>query len=254
MKPYRTTLASGTIDRFATERRGTGAIATSPSAVSGSRRRLVAAGAAWWVGASMVSEQAAAQSPNPLDGQPIWAQPLAQGAAPSQPSLGAVARLLASNDWILMMRHERTVPGVGDPPQFRLGDCSTQRNLSEEGRERARRAGRLLFEAGVRVAQVRAGRWCRVEETARLAFGAFESWPALDSFFGQSDRALPQRTQVLDWLLAREQTGNAMLVTHQVNISGLLDVYPEQGEVIAARRERRELRAHFRFIPADLRA
>lgn len=169
-------------------------------------------------------------------------------------SLVTAARALASHDWVLMMRHERTVPGVGDPPQFRLGDCATQRNLSDEGRERARRAGDLMREANMEFVRVRAGRWCRVEETARLAFGQADPWPALDSFFGRSDRASPQREEVLDWLTAYPQRGNIMLVTHQVNITALLEVYPEQGEVIAARRAGRALQATLRFVPAEARA
>ena len=90
------------------------------------------------------------------------------------------AEILASGGWILMMRHEQTVPGVGDPPGFRLDDCSTQRNLSDQGRVRARRAGEVMRSAAIRLSVVRAGRWCRVRETAELAYGPFEIWLALE--------------------------------------------------------------------------
>lgn len=178
----------------------------------------------------------------------------ASGSAVARVSLGEASHALSAGPWVLMMRHERTVPGVGDPPQFTLGDCSTQRNLSDEGRERARRAGEAMRAAGIPIAQVRAGRWCRVEETARLAFGEAQPWPALDSFFSRADRAAWHRNEVLQWLGANPLRGNLMLVTHQVNITGLLEVYPEQGEVIAARWEHSALQPRLRFVPADLKA
>lgn len=208
-------------------------------------------------GAALLTSRGWADETGRLATRTQWEQPdvrLASSDAAQRVSLAMAARALASQDWILMMRHERTVPGVGDPPQFQLGDCSTQRNLSDEGRERARRAGDLMRQANMKFVRVRTGRWCRVEETARLAFGEADPWPALDSFFGRSDRASPQREEVLDWLNAHPQRGNLMLVTHQVNITALLDVYPEQGEVIAARREGRALHAKLRFVPADARA
>lgn len=182
------------------------------------------------------------------------ASQLAGSQAVVRVSLAEASRALAEGPWVLMMRHERTVPGVGDPPQFRLDDCSTQRNLSEEGRQRAQRAGQAMRAAGIALAHVRAGRWCRVEDTARLAFGEAQPWAALDSFFGRADRAAWHRNEVLQWLGANPVRGNLMLVTHQVNITGLLEVYPEQGEVIAARWQPSALQPKLRFVPADLKA
>src|SRR3972149_40283 len=62
-------------------------------------------------------------------------------------------------------------PGFGAPPGFRLDDCSTQRNLSEAGREESRRIGAAFRKRGVPVDRVLSSRWCRCLETARLAFG-----------------------------------------------------------------------------------
>jgi phosphohistidine phosphatase SixA len=176
---------------------------------------------------------------------------LAQGApaAVQRVTVKDAAQQLAGGGWILMMRHEQTVPGVGDPPNFSLDDCATQRNLSDAGRARARRAGEAMRAAGLVPAVVRAGRWCRVRETAELAFGRFETWTALDSFFGQSERAGAHRERVIDFARSYAGSGHAMLVTHQVNITGALEVYPEMGEVIAARLEQGTLRARLRFVP-----
>src|SRR5437867_11407563 len=83
----------------------------------------------------------------------------------------------------LLMRHGSTLPGLGDPPGFRLGDCATQRNLSPVGRDEARRVGERLARERVRVARVYTSPWCRCRDTATLAFGRGEDWEPLSSFF-----------------------------------------------------------------------
>jgi phosphohistidine phosphatase SixA len=190
---------------------------------------------------------------------PLLAGLSAPRAARAQLSSGAIPRLvvsesakqLAAGGWVLMMRHEQTVPGVGDPPNFTLGDCSTQRNLSEQGRARARRAGQAMREAGIALSQVRAGRWCRTSDTAQLAFGQYEIMTALDSFFGQSERAGAHRDAVLEFARTLAGQANVMLVTHQVNITATLGAYTEMGEVVAARFEQGALRPRFSFVPGS---
>lgn len=181
--------------------------------------------------------------------------PQVRAQTPSEPvvrlAVAEAALQLASGGWVLMMRHEQTVPGVGDPPGFRLDACATQRNLSEAGRLRARRAGEVMRAAQALPAVVLAGRWCRVRETAQLAFGGFDTWTALDSFFGHAERAGTHRESVIAFARRFAGPGNAMLVTHQVNITAVLEVYPEMGEVIAARVEQGALRARLRFNPGS---
>ena len=171
-------------------------------------------------------------------------------AAAQPPSIGideAAARL-ASGGYVLMMRHARTEPGLGDPPQFRIGDCSTQRNLSAEGRAQARAIGASLRAAGIRIALVRSSQWCRCRETAEQAFGAHDEWPALNSFFAdRSDE--PQRTaEVRRFAGGLSPPDNAMLVTHQVNISAALGTFTAPGEIVAGRWRDGALVAEFRFF------
>ncbi|MBY0409180.1 MAG: histidine phosphatase family protein, partial [Burkholderiaceae bacterium] len=78
-------------------------------------------------------------------------------------------------------------PGVGDPPNFKLGECSTQRNLSEAGREQARRVGAAFVRERVKLDQVRSSAWCRCVDTATLAFNAPTVWAALGSPFGATE-------------------------------------------------------------------
>ena len=111
-------------------------------------------------------------------------------------------------------------PGAGDPPTFTLGDCSTQRNLDDTGREQAARLGERLAKAGVARARVYSSQWCRCLETARLLnLGPVEALPALNSFFNRpQDRA--KSVAALRAFLAGLPVGGTpvVLVTHQVTI------------------------------------
>lgn len=134
---------------------------------------------------------------------------------------------------VLLMRHAITEPGVGDPPGYRLEDCATQRNLSAEGREQARRVGAALRAAGLTVGEVRSSAWCRCRDTARLAFGRHGVWPALNSFFDAYERA-PERTAELRAFVAAHAGGPPpMLVTHQVNISAASGLPVAMGQIVA---------------------
>jgi 8-oxo-(d)GTP phosphatase len=98
---------------------------------------------------------------------------------------GAVEMLadLSEPGTLLLLRHA-LAPGTGDPPGFVLGDCSTQRNLSDAGREQARALGERLRQAGIVQARIYSSRWCRCMETAELLeLGPVQPLPALDSFF-----------------------------------------------------------------------
>ena len=158
----------------------------------------------------------------------------------------AAARL-AQGGYVLMMRHARTVPGIGDPENFRIDDCSTQRNLSTDGREQARAIGAAIRRSGIRIDQVRSSQWCRCRETAQLAFSKSQDWPALNSFFADRSSEAQQTRQLLAGLAAWQGAGNLMLVTHQVNINGATGVYAGQGEIIAARLREAKLHPEFRF-------
>lgn len=144
-------------------------------------------------------------------------------------------RLLREGGCAVLMRHARTEPGVGDPPGFTLGQCRTQRNLSAEGREQSRRVGQVFQRECITLGAVRSSAWCRCTDTAQLAFGRAEVWPALNSFFqGQGDDAAQTRA-VLQALATLRAPANWMLVTHQVNISALTGEFPAMGELFLVR-------------------
>jgi broad specificity phosphatase PhoE len=142
---------------------------------------------------------------------------------------------LRAGGCVLMVRHARTDPGVGDPPGYRLDVCASQRNLSDVGRTQAERIGTGLRDAGVVIGPVRSSRWCRCLDTARLAFGRVEPWPVIDSFFDRRDAEPAQTRALRAWALGFKGPANAALVTHQVNITALTGESTSMGEVLVLR-------------------
>jgi hypothetical protein len=100
----------------------------------------------------------------------------------------AVQTQLKRGGVVIAFRHA-LAPGTFDPPEFRLGDCRTQRNLSEDGREQARRIGRWFKARGLVPREVSSSPWCRCVDTAQLAFGRFRVDPALGSPRGSTAQA-----------------------------------------------------------------
>lgn len=160
------------------------------------------------------------------------------GAAPALASEADLLRTLREEDGLTILYRHAIAPGTGDPPEFRLGDCATQRNLSREGRVQARDMGRELRQARVPVAEVRSSRWCRAQDTARLmSLGSVRPTPALDSVFTASEvRAERQRRQAEQIIRAHaDREGVLVLVGHQANITDLTGVVPASGEGVVVR-------------------
>ena len=149
----------------------------------------------------------------------------------------AVWQALRSGDGIAMIRHA-LAPGTGDPANFDVNDCSTQRNLSDEGREQAQEIGKLFKDSGMSEVRLFSSQWCRCLETAELmALGAVTPQPLLNSFFRNRENGDKQTSDLQQWLSQREKVADQplVLVTHQVNITGLTGVYPASGEIVVIR-------------------
>jgi phosphohistidine phosphatase SixA len=135
---------------------------------------------------------------------------------------------LAKPGRVLMLRHANA-PGVGDPPAFRLDDCSTQRNLDAAGRAQAATLGERLAKAGVARAKVYSSQWCRCLETARLLkLGPPAELPALNSFYGRAQDRDANLAALRTFLAGLPVDGPpVVLVTHQFTI----DAFTGQGTV-----------------------
>lgn len=145
--------------------------------------------------------------------------------------------LLRQGGCAVLLRHAQTEPGIGDPPGFVLGQCATQRKLSEAGRADAKRIGRWFAERGLVPSEVKSSAWCRCTDTADLAFRRHRVWPALYSTFG--DR-LPQPDQtgpLREALMALPAGRFEVWVTHQVNVTALTGEAPAMGEAFIVDRQ-----------------
>ncbi len=146
-------------------------------------------------------------------------------------------RALKSGGHVAIMRHA-LAPGTGDPGNFALRDCATQRNLSQEGRDQSARIGERFRANGIAAAKVFSSQWCRCLETARLlGLGELEELPSLNSFFQAWEKRDGQTRALRDWLRQQDLARPTVLVTHQVNITALTGVFPSSGEIVFLRRD-----------------
>ena len=156
------------------------------------------------------------------------------GAAGAAPRGGpdALWERLRGDGHVALIRHA-LAPGTYDPPGFRLGDCATQRNLSDAGRAQARRLGEVARSRGMNVGAVRSSRWCRASETAALAFGRSDPWPELDSTVNGSREDLPERAaRIRAAMAAWRGPGTLVLVSHQWVIQAVTGHSPAEGVLV----------------------
>ena len=134
---------------------------------------------------------------------------------------------------LIFIRHAYA-PGGGDPENFNIYDCSTQRNLSESGRIQSRKIGNFFTENKIKIENVYSSEWCRCKETASLAFKNFKTKSFLNSFFS-SKFAQNKNSQMRDFqkfLLDWDEKTNLIFVTHYVVISEILDYPSSSGEIV----------------------
>ncbi|PWQ98309.1 histidine phosphatase family protein [Leucothrix arctica] len=149
----------------------------------------------------------------------------------------AALKSLKSGNHFAIMRHA-LAPGMGDPSNFDLQDCSTQRNLSQRGIDQAVNIGKRFRDSGITEAQVFTSEWCRCIDTAKyLDLNTPIELPLISSFFETREQASPQTLSLNAWLLKQDLSKPIVLVTHQVNITALTGVFPASGEIIIVKRE-----------------
>ena len=159
---------------------------------------------------------------------------ITQGSLTANENSGLKA--LGSGNHFAIMRHA-IAPGFGDPSNFELRNCTTQRNLSQEGFDQAARIGKRFKENGISEARVYTSQWCRCIDTAStLDLGVPEELPSMNSFFETREREAMQMESLKDWLIKQDLTKPVVLVTHQVNMSALTGAYPASGEIFIIER------------------
>lgn len=152
------------------------------------------------------------------------------------------AALLRQGGVVMAFRHA-LAPGTFDPPSFRLGDCSTQRNLSDDGRAQARRIGEWFSQQALVPSRVASSPWCRCLDTASLAFGqAPESWAALGSPRGYTEVTGAAHLQALRKSLAAASARPGRFevwVTHMFVLADLAGANAASGEGLVLRMDRK---------------
>ncbi|MBD0337361.1 MAG: histidine phosphatase family protein [Cyanobacteria bacterium Co-bin13] len=172
-----------------------------------------------------------ASLPEPGSSQPAVLPPL-QVSNLSEAEIWARLQQ-AEASYVVLLRHA-IAPGTGDPAGFRLEDCTTQRNLSEAGRQQASRIGAAFRSRNIAVRRVLSSQWCRCLDTAALLdLGAVEPFAPINSFFQNQATEASQTAQLRQFLADNaDQPGVIVMVTHQVNITALSNIVPRSGESV----------------------
>ena len=134
---------------------------------------------------------------------------------------------------LIFIRHAYA-PGGGDPDNFDISDCSTQRNLSESGRKQAKNIGIFFKDNQIPIDKVFSSEWCRCKETAQIAFGKYETKSFLNSFFSEkfSNNRTKQIKDLKKYIKKWKSNKNLVFVTHYVVISEALNYNPNSGEIV----------------------
>ena len=144
-----------------------------------------------------------------------------------------VLKNLKNGGNLIFIRHAYA-PGGGDPDNFDINDCLTQRNLSQEGREQARNIGNYFQENLIPIDKVISSEWCRCKETAHIAFKKFETKKFLNSFFSEkfSKNKKNQIKDLKKYINKWDSNKNLVFITHYVVISEVLNYTPSSGEIV----------------------
>ncbi len=136
---------------------------------------------------------------------------------------------------LIFIRHAYA-PGNGDPAGFNLNDCSTQRNLSEDGRKQAQRIGEFFTKNKIEIDKVLSSEWCRCKETAKIAFKNYSTNSFLNSFYSSKfSKNKDKQVKAFNYYVKNlESNKNLIFVTHYVFISEVLNYGPSSGEIVVS--------------------
>ena len=136
---------------------------------------------------------------------------------------------------LIFIRHAYA-PGNGDPAGFNLNDCSTQRNLSEDGRKQAQRIGEFFNKNKIEIGKVLSSEWCRCRETAKIAFKNYSTNSFLNSFYSSKfSKNKDKQVKAFNYYIKNlESKKNLIFVTHYVFISEILNYGPSSGEIVVS--------------------
>ena len=134
---------------------------------------------------------------------------------------------------LIFIRHA-LAPGNGDPANFELQNCSTQRNLNEIGIQQSKKIGLILKKNEIKIDNIYSSEWCRCKDTAKYAFDDFETFDALNSFYdikfaANEDKQIKDFYEFIDSI---DSKNNIVFVTHYVVIGAILNIGTSSGEIV----------------------
>ena len=135
---------------------------------------------------------------------------------------------------LIFIRHAYA-PGSGDPNNFDIKNCLTQRNLNEEGRNQAKLIGLFFKKNNIPIGEIFSSEWCRCKETALIAFESdYKTKNFLNSFYDKKfiNNKDIQIKNLKKYIVSWDGRKNLVFVTHYVVISEVLNVYPLSGEIV----------------------
>ena len=163
-----------------------------------------------------------------------------------------LSQKLQSSDYVLLMRHT-LAPGVGDPANYSLNDCKTQRNLNSEGKSQAVFVGEWLKKQGVKNAEVHSSVWCRCKDTATLLnFGEYKVEPALASFFDDMSKGKESHLKLQRFIASKIKSKGdkaLIMVTHHVNILEFMGENIASGDMVLAKINPKGELISYKLIP-----
>ena len=144
-----------------------------------------------------------------------------------------ILKSLKEGKKLIFIRHA-IAPGNGDPNNFDINDCSTQRNLDENGIEESKKIGLFFKNNKIKIDKVLSSQWCRCKDTAKYAFKNFETFDALNSFYDEKFAAneAKQIKDLKNYIKNWNSDKNLVLITHFVVISSILNTGSSSGEII----------------------
>ena len=145
---------------------------------------------------------------------------------------------LSQNDKLIFIRHA-LAPGNGDPDNFDILDCTTQRNLDGVGRDQSKRLGKFFQINNIPINIILSSEWCRCKETAKLAFNKYDTFTALNSFYDPKFYKNKERQldELKNFIHNLEEDGNIVFITHYVVIASMLGIGVSSGEILVTDRD-----------------
>jgi phosphohistidine phosphatase SixA len=144
-----------------------------------------------------------------------------------------VIESLKEGNKLIFIRHA-LAPGNGDPENFELQNCSTQRNLDDIGIQQSKRIGLIFKKNEIKIDKIYSSEWCRCKDTAKYAFNDFKTFDALNSFYdirfaANADKQIKDFYEFVDNI---DSKNNIVFVTHYVVIGSILNIGTSSGEIV----------------------